>query len=88
MVVWESLGDIRVDTQSVALYGVMSLLRRKGQVRVREVELVEDVMNRLRRKLGDSAGSPRYIFTEPRWDIGWWWGRCGERDRESLSWMR
>ena len=37
-----------------------------GPERVGEPSLVRDVIKRLRRKLGDSAASPKYIFTEPR----------------------
>ena len=37
-----------------------------GPHRVGEPWLVRDVIKRLRRKLGDSAESPDYIFTEPR----------------------
>ena len=37
-----------------------------GPQRVGEPWLVRDVVKRLRRKLGDSAESPDYIFTEPR----------------------
>ena len=37
-----------------------------GPEKVGEPWLVRDVVKRLRRKLGDSANSPRYIVTEPR----------------------
>ena len=37
-----------------------------GPQRVGEPWLVRDVVKRLRRKLGDSAENPDYIFTEPR----------------------
>ena len=37
-----------------------------GPERMGEAWLVRDVVKRLRRKLGDSAESPDYIFTEPR----------------------
>ena len=37
-----------------------------GPERLGEPWLVRDVIKRLRRKLGDSAESPDYIFTEPR----------------------
>ncbi len=44
-----------------------ALLQRVwGPERVGEVWLVRDVVKRLRRKLGDDAGNPSYIFTEPR----------------------
>ena len=42
------------------------LQRVWGPERVGESWLVRDVVKRLRRKLGDSAGSPKYVFTEPR----------------------
>ena len=32
--------------------------------------LLRDVVNRLRRPLGDDAANPRYIVTEPR--VGYW----------------
>ena len=44
----------------------MLLHRVWGPERVGEPWLVRDVIKRLRRKLGDSAESPDYIFTEPR----------------------
>ena len=50
----------RVLTHNVLLHRVW------GPERVGEPWLVRDVIKRLRRKLGDSAGSPDYIFTEPR----------------------
>ena len=37
-----------------------------GPERVGEPWLLRDVIKRLRRKLGDDAGRPSYIFTEPR----------------------
>ena len=50
----------RVMTHSVLLQRVW------GPERVDEAWLVRDVVKRLRRKLGDNADSPTYIFTEPR----------------------
>ncbi len=50
----------RVLTHNVLLHRVW------GPERVGEPWLVRDVIKRLRRKLGDSADSPDYIFTEPR----------------------
>ena len=44
----------------------MLLQRVWGPERVGEVWLLRDVVKRLRRKLGDDADNPRYIFTEPR----------------------
>ncbi len=46
------------------------LQRVWGPERVGEGWLVRDVVKRLRRKLGDAAADPRYIFTEPR--VGYW----------------
>ena len=44
-----------------------SLLQRVwGPERVGEGWLLRNVVQRLRRKLGDDAANPRYIFTEPR----------------------
>ena len=37
-----------------------------GPCPVGEGWLLRDVVKRLRRKLGDDATDPRYIFTEPR----------------------
>ena len=50
----------RVMTHSALLHRVW------GPERVGEPWLVRDVIKRLRRKLGDSANNPTYIFTEPR----------------------
>ncbi len=50
----------RVLTHSVLLQRVW------GPERVGESWLVRDVVKRLRRKLGDSAGNPRFVVTEPR----------------------
>ena len=41
-----------------------------GPERVGEGWLVMDVVKRLRRKLGDDAQNPKYIFTVPR--AGYW----------------
>ena len=50
----------RVLTHSALLHRVW------GPERVGEPWLLRDVIKRLRRKLGDDAASPSYIFTEPR----------------------
>ena len=50
----------RVLTHAVLLQQVW------GPERVGEAWLVRNVVKRLRRKLGDDAADPRYIFTEPR----------------------
>ena len=46
------------------------LQRVWGPEKVDEGWLLRNVVNRLRRKLGDDAQNPRYIFTEPR--VGYW----------------
>ena len=47
--------------------GTEVLLQRVwGPERTGEPGLVREVVKRLRRKLGDDAGNPAYIFTEPR----------------------
>ena len=50
----------RVLTHSALLHRVW------GPERVGEAWLLRDVVKRLRRKLGDAADNPKYIFTEPR----------------------
>ena len=42
------------------------LQRVWGPERSGEPGLIRNVVRRLRRKLGDDADSPRYVFTEPR----------------------
>ena len=39
------------------------------------------MVNRLRGKVGDDAGKPRYIITEPR--VGYRMAAGGEREKES-----
>ena len=41
-----------------------------GPERVGEGSLLRNVVKNLRRKLGDDAANPRYVFTEPR--VGYW----------------
>ena len=66
----------RVLTHSVLLQ------RAWGPERVGEPWLVRDIIMRLRRKLGDSADNPSYIFTEPR--VGYWMttGEASETQEE------
>ena len=59
------LYELSVHAPRVLTHAVL-LQRVWGPERVGEAWLVRDVVKRLRRKLGDSAGSPRYINTEPR----------------------
>ena len=49
----------------------MLLHRVWGPERVGEAWLVRDVAKRLRRKLGDDAGSPDTSSPSPGWGIGW-----------------
>ena len=42
------------------------LQRVWGKGRAGDTGLVRTIVNRLRRKLGDDAGAPAYIFSEPR----------------------
>ena len=59
------LYELAVHAPRVLTHAVV-LQRVWGPERVGEAWLVRDVVKRLRRKLGDDAGSPRYIFTKPR----------------------
>ena len=59
------LYELAVHAPRVLTHGVL-LQRVWGPHRVGEAWLVRDVVKRLRRKLGDDADHPRYLFTEPR----------------------
>ncbi len=59
------LYEMAVHAPRVLSHSVL-LQRVWGPERVGEPWLVRDVVKRLRRKLGDNALSPKYIFTEPR----------------------
>ena len=59
------LYELAVHAPRVLTHAVL-LQRVWGPGRVGEGWLVRDVVKRLRRKLGDAAADPRYIFTEPR----------------------
>ena len=59
------LYELAVHAPRVLTHSVL-LQRVWGPERVDEAWLVRDVVKRLRRKLGDRADSPTYIFTEPR----------------------
>ena len=59
------LYELAVHAPRVLTHSVL-LQRVWGPERVGEAWLVRDVVKRLRRKLGDNADSPTYIFTEPR----------------------
>ena len=59
------LYELAVHAPRVLTHSVL-LQRVWGPERVGEPWLVRDVVKRLRRKLGDAAGNPSFIFTEPR----------------------
>ena len=59
------LYELSVNSRRALTHNVL-LQRVWGPERVGEPWLVRDVVKRLRRKLGDDAHSPTYIFTEPR----------------------
>ncbi len=59
------LYELAVHAPRVLNHSVL-LQRVWGPERVGESWLVRDVVKRLRRKLGDDAADPSYIFTEPR----------------------
>ncbi len=71
------LYELAVHAPRVLTHGLL-LQRVWGPERVDEAWLVRDVVKRLRRKLGDSADSPTYIFTEPR--VGY--RMAGEKTRD------
>ena len=59
-----------------------ALLQRVwGPERTGEPGLVREVVQRLRRKLGDDAGNPAYIFTEPR--LGYRMAEGGSQEEAS-----
>ena len=59
------LYELAVHTPRTLTHSVL-LQRVWGSERVGQTWLVRNVVKRLRRKLGDAADNPRYIFTEPR----------------------
>ena len=59
------LYQLAVNAPRVLTHSVL-LQRVWGPERVGEAWLVRDVVKRIRHKLGDPAGSPKYIRTEPR----------------------
>ena len=59
------LYQLAVHAPNVLTHSLL-LQRVWGPERVGEGWLLRDVVKKLRRKLGDSAQNPRYIFTEPR----------------------
>ncbi len=70
------LYELAVNSGRVLTHNVL-LQRVWGPERLGEPWLVRDVVKRLRRKLGDDAQDPTYIFTEPR--VGY---RMAAGDRE------
>ena len=71
------LYELAVNARRVLTHNVL-LARVWGPERVGEPWLVRDVVKRLRRKLGDDADNPTYIFTEPR--VGYGMGTGELRD--------
>ena len=59
------LYQLAVQGPRAVTYGLL-LQRVWGPERVGEEWLLRNVVNRLSRKLGDDAGNPRHIITEPR----------------------
>ncbi|MCY3783203.1 MAG: ATP-binding protein [Chloroflexi bacterium] len=59
------LYELAVHARRVLTHSVL-LQRVWGPERVGDPWLVRDVVKRLRRKLGDDADNPKFIFTEPR----------------------
>ena len=59
------LYELSASAPRVLTHNVL-LQRAWGPERIGEPWLVRDVVKRLRRKLGDDAQAPTYIFTEPR----------------------
>ena len=59
------LYELSVNAPRVLTHNVL-LQRVWSQARIGEAWLVRDVIKRLRRKLGDDAHHPSYVFTEPR----------------------
>ena len=73
------LYQMAVQAPRVLTHGLL-LQRVWGPERVGEGRLLRDVVQRLRRKLGDYAANPRYIITEPR--VGHWMS-VGETEEPS-----
>ena len=71
------LYELSVSAPRVLTHNVI-LQRVWGPERLGETWLVRDVVKRLRRKLGDDAETPTFIFTEPR--VGYRLGGGGEPD--------
>ncbi len=74
------LYELAVHAPRVLTHSVL-LQRVWGPERVGEPWLVRDVVKRLRRKLGDAADNPTYIFTEPR--VGYHLAAPGEAAEHS-----
>ena len=62
---YDLLSELAAKAPRVVTYD--NLLRRVWRSRNKgDTRVVHAFVRRLRRKLGDDAGSPTYIFTEPR----------------------
>jgi signal transduction histidine kinase/DNA-binding response OmpR family regulator len=72
------LYELAVHAPRVLTHSVL-LQRVWGPERVGEAWLLRDVVKRLRRKLGDAADNPTYIFTEPR--VGYRMARPGKASK-------
>ncbi len=72
------LYELAVHAPRVLTHTVL-LQRVWGPERVGESWLLRDVVKRLRRKLGDAADNPTYIFTEPR--VGYRMARPGQASK-------
>ena len=73
------LYELAVHAPRVLTHGVL-LHRVWGPERLGEGWLLRNVVKKLRRKLGDDAADPRYIFTEPRVGYRMASGETGERN--------
>ena len=74
------LFELSVSTGRVVTYQQL-LQRIWGPGSYEDLRPLRSVMRRLRRKLGDDAGDPAYIFTHPR--VGYRMGRTEDRDGAS-----
>ena len=74
------LYQLAVQAPRVLTHGLL-VGRVWGPERVGEGSLLRNVVKNLRRKLGDSAENPRYVFTEPR--VGYWMP-VGEEDQPAV----
>ena len=81
---YELLRHLSVNAGRVLTHGQL-LQRIWGPERTGEPGLVRNVVKRLRRKLGDDADNPAYIFTEPRVGYRMAKGEGETREQEKLE---